>query len=140
MTLIIKKGTHIYCANIGNILAFIFFSEKIFSYKFEVFQLNYDDSNFSLNHIEDTKKNNDIFLKNLLNVINTPKTNQNIINKDIKLVNSGTPKNKNEEISRDLTNLANRHCKLLHFQNYFLKISISRKILFTLQIRKECSL
>lgn len=51
LTMVIKKGSLIYCANVGNVLAFIFFSEKIFSYKFEVRQLSFDDSNFSLNSV-----------------------------------------------------------------------------------------
>ncbi len=51
MSLIIKKGSTIYSANVGNVLAFIFFSEKVFSYKFEIKQLTVDHSKISLNFI-----------------------------------------------------------------------------------------
>lgn len=53
MTLIIKKESYIYCANIGNILAFIFFSEKVFSLKFDLKQLTYDDSKLDIELRED---------------------------------------------------------------------------------------
>lgn len=47
----------IYCANLGNVLAYIFFSEKIFSYKFEVRQLTVDDSRLSTQFINESNLN-----------------------------------------------------------------------------------
>lgn len=56
--MLVKKGTVVYSANVGNVLAFLFFSEKIFSYKFDVRQLTYDDSNFSMSTLQEDQSIN----------------------------------------------------------------------------------
>ncbi len=46
LTLVIKKDDMIYCANVGNVMAMIFFAERSYSYKFETTELTYNDSSF----------------------------------------------------------------------------------------------
>jgi hypothetical protein len=48
VTLVIRKENHIYCANVGNILAFIMYSERVYSYGFKTKVLNTDDANFKV--------------------------------------------------------------------------------------------
>lgn len=43
-TLVIVKNNYLYCGNVGNINASIFFTEKIYSFKFKIFELSTDDS------------------------------------------------------------------------------------------------
>ena len=44
VTLVIVKDNMIYCANVGNISACLFFTEKIYSFKFKVIELSTDHS------------------------------------------------------------------------------------------------
>lgn len=46
VTLVIKKDNTIYCANVGNVMALLFFAEKTFSYKFETMEITFNDSSF----------------------------------------------------------------------------------------------
>lgn len=43
-TLVILKDNYVYCGNIGNINASIFFTEKNYSFKFKINELTTDDS------------------------------------------------------------------------------------------------
>ncbi len=43
-TLVVLKDSYIYCANVGNINASLFFTEKIYSFKFKILELSTDDS------------------------------------------------------------------------------------------------
>jgi serine/threonine protein phosphatase PrpC len=54
VTVIVKKDKTIYTANVGNVLAFIFYSEKKYSYKYKIKTLSLDDSSF---RIEQQKTN-----------------------------------------------------------------------------------
>jgi len=42
--LVIVKDDYIYCGNVGNINASLFFTEKIYSFKFKILELSTDDS------------------------------------------------------------------------------------------------
>lgn len=46
VTLVIRKDNFIYCANLGNVLALLFYAERIFSYKFKTKELTLNDSSF----------------------------------------------------------------------------------------------
>jgi hypothetical protein len=46
VTLVIRKDNYIYCANVGNVLALLFYAERIFSYKFKTKELTLNDSSF----------------------------------------------------------------------------------------------
>jgi serine/threonine protein phosphatase PrpC len=48
LTLVIKKDNVIYCANVGNVLALLFYAEKIYSYKFKMKELSLNNSAFSV--------------------------------------------------------------------------------------------
>lgn len=43
-SLVVVKDNYIYCANVGNINASLFFTEKIYSFKFKILELSTDDS------------------------------------------------------------------------------------------------
>lgn len=43
-TVVIAKDSYIYCANVGNINASLFFTEKIYSFKFKILELSTDHS------------------------------------------------------------------------------------------------
>lgn len=74
--MIIKKGSLLYSANVGNVLAFIYFSEKIFTYKFEVRQLSFDDSKINLDNFEELNIKNNNYM-NAINNINNNSTGSN---------------------------------------------------------------
>ena len=75
--MVIKKGSVLYTANVGNVLAFIFFSEKIFTYKFEVRQLTFDDSKFSLDTLGDFSNNLNYNNINMINHLNNNSISSN---------------------------------------------------------------
>jgi serine/threonine protein phosphatase PrpC len=86
VSLLVRKGSTIYSANVGNCLAFVFFSEKIFSYKFDVRQLTYDNSNFSSETLDE-------------NNLSKSKNNNDYIS-DGSMLKGGVRKNSNSEINR----------------------------------------
>jgi len=60
VTLVIVRDNYIYCANVGNINASIFFKEKIFSFKFRIMELSTDDSAMPLDEKSLTQRKNSI--------------------------------------------------------------------------------
>lgn len=48
VTLLILKDNILYCANVGNINAYLFFSEKYYSLKFKIVELSTDHSAIKL--------------------------------------------------------------------------------------------
>ncbi len=44
ITLVVIKGDYIYCVNIGNVSASIFFNEKVYTLKFKILEISTDDS------------------------------------------------------------------------------------------------
>ena len=108
VTFLLKKGSALYCANVGNVLAFVFFSEKIFSYKFDVRQLTYNNSNFnSETLVENSKeieklnnhnllslnKNNNYETENMKNLHSSKKINLNNNTEDNQDFNKQSKKN-----------------------------------------------
>lgn len=73
VTLIIKKDNIIYCANVGNVLAFLFYSERVYSYKFKTKGLTIDNSNFKADFHSNIGTNNLLNTNNM--VISTSKIN-----------------------------------------------------------------
>jgi hypothetical protein len=47
VTLVVKKDNHLYCANVGNVLAFLMYCERVYSYS-KTKVLVTDDSNFKV--------------------------------------------------------------------------------------------
>jgi serine/threonine protein phosphatase PrpC len=47
VTVVIRKENVIYCANVGNVLALLFYAEKIYSYKFKMKELSLNNSAFN---------------------------------------------------------------------------------------------
>ena len=60
VTLLIRIKTMIFCANVGNVLATIFHTDKLMPSKFNITELTFNDSNFS----EDLLNNNNVNLNN----------------------------------------------------------------------------
>ena len=60
VTLLIRIKTMIFCANVGNVLATIFHTDKLMPSKFNITELTFNDSNFS----EDLLNNNNMVLNN----------------------------------------------------------------------------
>ena len=60
VTLLIRIKTMIFCANVGNVLATIFHTDKLMPSKFNITELTFNDSNFS----EDLLNNNNMNLNN----------------------------------------------------------------------------
>lgn len=80
----------------GNVLSFIFFSEKIFSHRFEVRQLTTDHSRFNLNFVSNSGNSN----LNNVNINNIISTNNNL---NLKLVtNSNIFDNNQSYISNNI--------------------------------------
>ena len=48
--MVVLKDNILYCANVGNISAALFFTEKIYSFKFKIIELSTDDSAMNLNN------------------------------------------------------------------------------------------
>jgi len=48
VSLVVVKANMVYCANVGNASACLFFTDKIYSYKFKILELSTDHS--ALNH------------------------------------------------------------------------------------------
>ena len=56
LTLVVIKDNYLYCANIGNVSAALFFNEKLYTFKFKILEFSTDDS--ALIPKEDAKENN----------------------------------------------------------------------------------
>ena len=44
LTLVVIKDDYLYCANIGNVNAAIFFNEKVYTFKFKILEISTDNS------------------------------------------------------------------------------------------------
>lgn len=63
-TLVVVKDNYIYCANVGNINASLFFTEKIYSFKFKVLELSTDDSAMAIDKNSPNLKKPTVFDQN----------------------------------------------------------------------------
>jgi serine/threonine protein phosphatase PrpC len=92
VTIIVKKDNNIYCANVGNVLAIIFYAERSYSYKFETLELSCNHSSFKA---EQTLSSNQ---PNILKMILNHSNDRNFNNKP-----SGSPKISSKKIQKQRT-------------------------------------
>jgi len=58
VTLVVVKDQVVYCANVGNISACLFFTEKVYSFKFKVLELSTDHSAMKYDYAKIYKESN----------------------------------------------------------------------------------
>ena len=72
VTILIKMYNTIFCANVGNVLAIIFNSDKLMPSRFNITELTFNDSNFSEENLNmqkpvENRENPDTSIENLIN-------------------------------------------------------------------------
>ncbi len=87
VTLVIRKENFIYCANVGNVLALLFYAERIFSYKFKTKEMTLNDSSFKA---ESTLSNFNNQPESMLKVLHSNISSNNVIPNNLINVNTLT--------------------------------------------------